>query len=143
VPVTVDLTGVTAGGPAALEAGIYPAVIAKADVHDSKNSAEPTLYLDLSLSIEDEDTGETEERTMRWNTSLQPKQLGRFKELLNRLGFDYPEEGPFEFDEAELVGIECRVRLTQEPHYRDPERMTNRVAEILGTDVDEQEAWGG
>lgn len=134
MPVVVDLTGVTAGGPAPWEPGNYPGVVTKSDIHPSKSSGEDTLYLDLQITGPDD-----EERTVRWNTSLQEKQLGRFKQLLIRLGIEIPD-GPFEFDETDLVGVECQVRLTTEPHYRDPERMQNRVAEILGTDEDG--SWG-
>lgn len=139
MPVVVDLTGVTAGGPPPLEPDIYPATISKADIHPSKSSGEETLYLELVVSYEDED-GEEAERNMRWNTSLQKKQLGRFKLLLLRLGVELPE-GEFSFDEQDLVGVECRVRVTQEAHYRDPERMQNRVAEILGTEDDPEKGW--
>jgi hypothetical protein len=141
MPITVDLTGVSVGGAAPLEPGIYPAIIAKADIHDSKNSREPTLYLDLAVTVEGEDGEEPEERTLRWNTSVQEKQLGRLKQLLIRLGIEIPEE-EFTFDEEDLVGMECQIRVTQEPHYRDPERMTNRVAEILGSDADGSGSWG-
>jgi len=137
MPVTVDLTGVTAGGPQPLEAGVYPGVISKADIHPSKSSAEDTLYLDIAVTPGDEE----DERTFRWNTSMQQKSLGRFKQLLIRLGIEV-EDGPFTFDEQDLVGLECQVRLSLEPHYRDSERMTNRVAEILGTDAEEGN-WGG
>jgi len=143
MPVTVDLTGVTAGGPEPWEAGNYPAIITKAEIKPSRSSGEDALYLDLAMTKESEDGEDPEERTLRWNTSMQTKQLGRFKQLLIRLGFEFPEEGAFEFDEQDLVGQECVARLTLEPHYRDPERMTNKVAEILGTDTDGQGDWGG
>jgi uncharacterized protein DUF669 len=139
MPVTVDLTDVPIGGPAPLEAGVYPAVITKSDIHASKNSGEDTLYLDLSVNGGEDEEGDPIERTAHWNTSLQKKSLGRFKQLLVRLGVDIPE-GEFSFDEQDLVGVECNVRLTLEPHYRDPERQTNRVAEIFGTDEDG--SWG-
>lgn len=139
MPITVNLTGVEAGGPAPWEAGIYSAIITKAEIRPSKSSNEDTLYLELSAKIET-DEGD-EDRNFRWNTSMQQKSLGRFKQLLMRLGFEFPEEGEFEFDEADLVGTECQIRLTVEPHYRDPERQTNRVAEILGTEDDG--TWGG
>lgn len=140
MPVVIDLTGVSVGGASPLEPGHYPAVITKADIHPSKSSGEDTLYLDLSVSGgDDEESGEVIERTLRWNTSLQQKSLGRLKQLLIRIGIEIPE-GEFEFDEQDLVGVECQVRLLTEPHYRDPERMTNRIAEILGTDGDG--SWG-
>jgi hypothetical protein len=140
MPVTIDLTGVTAGGPPPLEPNVYPAIISKSEIKNSKASDEPTLYLELVIETTSDD-GETQERTLRWNTSVQQKQLGRLKLLLIRLGIEIPE-GEFTFDEEELVGLECQVRVTQEPHYRDPERMTNRIAEILGTDADSSGSWG-
>lgn len=140
MPVVVDLTGVSASGPPPLEPDIYPATISKAEVKPSKSSGEDTLYLTLVVSYVNEEE-EEDERTFSWNTSLQKKQLHRLKLLLLRLGVDVPD-GPLEFDEQDLVGVECRVRLTQEKHYRDENRMTNRVAEILGTEDDPEEGWG-
>ena len=142
MPITVDLDGVTVGGAAPLEEGIYDAVITKAEIHNSKSSQRPTLYLDLQVSYED-DEGETKERTLRWNTSVDPQgqSLGRFKQLLVRLGFEIPE-GPFEFDENELIGMEVRARIGTEPHYQDPDRLQNRVRELLGTEEDAEENWG-
>lgn len=142
MPIVVDLTGVVAGGPPPLEAGFYPGTIAKADIHDSKASQEPTLYLDVVVTGEIE--GEEVERTLRWNTSMQQKQLGRFKQLMERLGIELPD-GPLEFDEEDLVGVECKVRVTQREAYNDPERMTNNIPSsgIYGADYDEGEAgWG-
>jgi hypothetical protein len=144
MPVVIDLDGVSIGGAEPWEAEIYPAVIAKAEIKPSKSSNEDTLYLDLAATrqaTDDEGNEVDEERTFRWNTSLQAKALGRFKQLLVRLGVEIPE-GQFTFDEADLVGVECRVRLLVEPHYRDPQRQTNRVAEILGTDDDGSQSWG-
>lgn len=142
-PVVVDLTGVRAGGPLPLEPGIYPATISKSEIKPSKNSGEDTLYLDLAVQAEDEE-GEEVERNMRWNTSMQKKQLGRFKKLLIDLGYDADElEQELNFDEADLVGIACRVRVTQERHYQDADRMTNRITAILGPEETEGEAWGG
>lgn len=142
MPITIDLTGVTAGGPAALEPGNYPAVILKADIHPSKNSGGQTLYLDVQIAYTD-DKDEEKQRTLKWNTSVEEESAGRFKQLLIRLGFEIPEDGPFEFDEADLVGIECVARLIQEPNYRDPERMSNKIAELLGTETDGTGDWGG
>jgi hypothetical protein len=141
MPITIDLTGVTVGGAAPLEPENYPSVITKADIHPSKSSGGQTLYLELAVSYTD-DKDEEKTRNMRWNTSVEEESAGRFKQLLVRLGFEIPE-GPMVFDEADLVGVECVARLIQEPHYRDPERMVNKVAEILGTDTDGTGDWGG
>ncbi len=139
MPVTIDLTGVAVGGAAPIEPDIYPGVITKADIHPSKSSGEDTLYLDLSVNAGEDEDGDAIERNLRWNTSMQQKQLGRFKQLLVRLGIEIPE-GEFTFDEQDLVGVECSVRVLTEPHYRDPQRLTNKVAEILGTEDDG--SWG-
>jgi hypothetical protein len=132
MPLVIDLTGVSTQGRPPLEADDYPAVITKADIHDSKASGEPTLY--LSLSVGDEG------RNMPWSTSLQDQSLWRLKRLLVTLGFELPE-GDFEFDEADLVGVDVMARVTQEPHYRDKKRKTNRIVEILNEDGSEAE-WG-
>lgn len=132
MPITIDLTGVSTAGKPPLEPDDYPAVITKADIHDSKASGEPTLY--LSLSVGDEG------RNMSWSTSLQDQSLWRLKRLLVTLGFELPE-GDFEFDEADLVGVDVMARVTQEPHYRDKKRKTNRIAEILNENGEEAE-WG-
>ena len=136
MPIQVDMTGVSVEGPPPLEAGKYPAVITKADIHPSKSSNEPTLYLDLAVGEEG--------RNMRWNTSLGEKSLWRLKRMLVNLGLDVPD-GEFEFDEQDLVSIECVVDVGSEPHYREPDRMQNRVLAILGPDEEEAEeggAWG-
>jgi hypothetical protein len=115
---------------------MYPATITKADIHPSKSSQEDTLYLDLAVGEEG--------RTMHWNTSLQEQSLGRLKQLLLRLDFDIPE-GSFEFDEQDLVGVECQVEVTLEAHYRDPKRKMNRIAAIYGSEgpnEEEEQSWG-
>ena len=133
--VQVDMTGVTAEGPVALEPGKYPAVITKADVHNSKSGNEPTLYLDFSAGEEG--------RNLRWNTSLQAKQLWQLKRFLTAIGIEVPD-GPFEFDEQELIGIECIVDVGVEPHYRDPSRKQNKVLAVLGPgdSEDGEGSWG-
>jgi hypothetical protein len=128
MPIVVNLDDVVAGGAPPLEVGYYPATITKADIHPSKSSQEDTLYLDLAIG----DDG----RRGTWNCSMQPQALGRFKELLMRLDFELPE-GDFEFDEQELVGVECSVYLTIEKHYRDPQRKVNRVSGIYAAGTDE------
>jgi hypothetical protein len=125
MPATIDLTGVSTEGKPPLEPDIYPAVITKADIHDSKSSGEPTLYLELSVG---EDA-----RNGRWSTSLQQQSLFRLKRMLVNLGLEVPE-GPFEFDEQDLIGVECSVRTILEQHYKDPQRKTWRIAEILSPD---------
>lgn len=136
MPIVVDMTGVSVGGAIPLDADDYPAVITKADIHESKSSGEDTLYLDLAVGEEG--------RNMRWNTSLQPSGLWRLKRMLMRLGIEVPE-GPFEFDEADLVGVECVVRVILEPHYRDKNRKTNKITDIFGPDGEDTEleaSWG-
>lgn len=136
MPIQVDLTGVSVEAPPPLDPDIYAAVITKADIHPSKNSGDDTLY--LSLGVGDEG------RNMQWTCSVSvehPKAMWRFKRLLVRLGFEVPE-GPMDFDEADLVGLDCRVRTILEPHYRDPDRKTARIAEIMGPDETDDESWG-
>lgn len=130
------MTGVSVEAPPPLDPDVYPAVITKADIHPSKSSGDDTLYLDIGVGEEG--------RNMRWNCSCSsehPKAMWRFKRLLVRLGFDVPE-GPFDFDEAELVGVPCRVRTELEPHYRDPGRKQARIVEIMSEDESEDESWG-
>ena len=135
MPIQVDMTGVTAEGPAPLEPNKYPALITKAEVKDSKNSGTPTLYLELSVGEEG--------RNLRWNTSLNSSALWRLKRFLVNLGIEVPD-GPFVFDEQELIGIECVADVSQEPHYREPERKQNRIVNILGSMDEESDggAWG-
>lgn len=134
MPIQVDMTGVTAEGPAPLEPDKYSAVITKAEIKNSKSSDKPTLYLELSVGDEG--------RNLRWNTSLDTAALWRLKAMLVSLGIEVPD-GPFEFDEQDLVGVECIADVTQEVHYRDASRKQNRISRILGTDGDESEgSWG-
>jgi hypothetical protein len=133
MPVTIDLTGVSTQGKPPLEPDIYPAVITKADIHNSKSSDEPTLYLEISVGDEG--------RNGRWSSSLQDTSLWRVKRLLVNLGLEVPE-GEFEFDEEDLVGIECQVRTIQEPHYQDKSRKTWRIADILNEDGESGDGWG-
>lgn len=134
MPVVIDLTGVSTEGPPPLDEGVYDAVITKADIKNSKNSGEPTLYLEFAVGDEG--------RNQRWSTSLQEGLRWRLKRMLVRLGIEIPD-GAFEFDERELVGIECKVEIAQEPHYRDPNRMTSRIREILGPEEDgSEQSWG-
>lgn len=136
MPIQVDMTGVTVEGPPPLDPGKYAAVITKAEVKPSKSSGNPTLYLDLAVGEEG--------RKCRWNTSLDDTSLWRLKRFLVNIGVEVPD-GPFEFDEAELVGVECVADIGVEPHYRDPSRKQNRVLGILGPGEEEDEAngaWG-
>jgi hypothetical protein len=139
MPATIDLTGVSTKGRPPLDEGDYPAVITKAEIHESKASGEDTLYLDLSVGDEG--------RNMRWSTSLQPQSLWRFKRMLVAIGLEVPD-GEFEFDEADLVGVEGEVHVEQEVHYRDrqkpkkEQRMSNRVAYFVGGDDEEDANWG-
>lgn len=134
MPIIVDMTGVSVEGAAPLDADDYPSVITKSDIHESKSSGEDGLYLDLSVGEEG--------RHMRWQTSLQPQSLWRLKRLLVRLGVEVPE-GEFEFDEADLVGVECIARVIVEPHYKDKKRKTNRIQDIFGPNGEEgEESWG-
>ena len=133
MPTTIDLTGVSTQGRPPLDPDDYPAVITKADIRPSNNSGEDTLYLDLSVGDEG--------RNMRFRPlSLQPQVLWRVKRLLVNLGFEIPE-GPFEFDEQDLVGVDCMARVIVVPHYRDKSRKTNEIQEILNEDGSEAE-WG-
>ncbi len=130
------MTGVSVEGPPPLNPAKYPAVISKAEIKPSKSSGNDALYLDLSVGDEG--------RNMRWNTSIDNKVLWRLKRLLVNLGVDVPD-GPFEFDEQDLVGVECIVDVSVEPHYRDANRKQNRVLEILGPNEetgDDAGAWG-
>lgn len=135
MPIQVDMTGVTVEGPAPLETGKYPGVIAKAEVKNSKSSDRPALYLELSVGDEG--------RNLRWNTSLEHDALWRLKRVLVNLGVEVPD-GAFELDEQDLVGIECIVDVGVEPHYRDASRKQNRVLDILGADGEEsaEGSWG-
>lgn len=137
MPIQVDMTGVSVEGPLPLEPGKYPAVVTKAEVKPSKSSGNDTLYLDFNVGEEG--------RGMRWNTSLEPKSLWRFKRFLVNLGIEVPD-GPFDIDEQELVGLECIVDVGVEPHYRDPGRKQNRVLQVLGTEQAEEAegegSWG-
>ena len=137
MPIQVDMTGVTVEGPPALEPGKYPATITKAEVKNSKSSDLPTLYLELAVGEEG--------RSLRWNTSLEKKALFRLKRVLVNIGIEVPD-GEFEFDEQDLVGIECVADVGVEPHYRDPGRKQNRVLGILGPSQADEEsdegAWG-
>lgn len=136
MPIQVDMTGVTAEGPAPLEPDKYQAIITKAEVKNSKSSDKPTLYLDLAVGEEG--------RNLRWNTSLEEKALWRLKKFLVNLGIEVPD-GPFELDEQELVGIECIADVGVEAHYRDAERKQNRILNILGPDQAEEAdsaSWG-
>jgi len=133
MPKTIDLTGVSTHGKPPLDPDDYPAVITQAEIHEAKSSGEDTLYLQLSVGDEG--------RNMRFRPlSLQPQALWRVKRLLVNLGFDIPE-GPFEFDEADLVGVDCMARVVVVPHYRDKSRKTNEIVEILNEDGSEAE-WG-
>src|SRR6516164_11385946 len=108
MPTTIDLTGVSTQGRPPLDPDDYPAVITKADIRPSNSSGEDTLYLQLSVGDEG--------RNMRFRPlSLQQQGLWRVKRLLVNLGFDIPE-GPFEFDEADLVGVDCMARVRSEEH---------------------------
>ncbi|HEV2175269.1 MAG TPA: hypothetical protein VGR71_16970 [Nitrospira sp.] len=136
MPIQVDMTGVTVEGPPPLEPGKYPAVITKADIHPSKSSNEPTLYLEFAVGEEG--------RNLRWNTSLGEKSLWRLKRFLVNIGLDVPD-GPFELDEQELVGVECVVDVGVEAHYREADRKQNRVLGVLGPDEAEtgdEASWG-
>jgi hypothetical protein len=133
MPVQVDLSGVSLEGPIPLDPDTYDAVITKADIHPSKSSGNDTLYLDFSVGEEG--------RRLSWNCPVSGDGLWRFKQMLVRLGFEIPE-GEFEFDETELVGAECRVKVSQEPHYQDPKRKTNRISAILGDEPEGEESWG-
>ena len=134
MPIQVDMTGVTAEGPAPLDPGKYPAVISKAEIKNSKSSDKPTLYLDLAVGDEG--------RNLRWNTSLEPASLWRFKRFLVNIGVDVPD-GEFDFDEQDLVGVECVADVGIEPHYRDPDRKQNRVLAVLGADAASGDEDGG
>ena len=135
MPVVIDMTGVSTEGPQPLDAGTYPAVISKAEVNPSKNSGENTLYLEFAVGEEG--------RNMRWSTSLQAQSLWRFKRMLVNLGIEIPE-GEFEFDEADLIGIECQVEVIQEQHYKDKKRKTNRITSVLGPNGEDADGdnWG-
>lgn len=136
MPIQVDMTGVSVEGPPPLDAGKYPAVITKAEVKPSKSSGNDALYLDLAVGEEG--------RTLRWNTSLNKDALWRLKRFLVAIGLEIPD-GPFDFDEQELVGIECVVDVGVEAHYRDASRKQNRILAILGPGQEESEensTWG-
>lgn len=136
MPIVVDMTGVTVGGAAPMDEDDYPAVVTKSDIHEAKSSGEDTLYLDLAVGEEG--------RKLSWNTSLQEQSLWRLKRLLVRLGIEVPE-GPFEFDEQDLVGIEVVARVTKERHYKDRKRFTNKITDIFGPngeDEAEEASWG-
>lgn len=134
MPIVVDLTGVSTEGLPPMDAGDYPAVITEAEIKEAASSGEDTLYLKLSVGEEG--------RTMRWQTSLQPQVLWRFKRLLVSLGLELPE-GEFEFDEADLVGIECIATVIKERHYKDKKRWTNKVQDIKGAggEEDGEQSW--
>jgi hypothetical protein len=132
--VVVDLTGVSVGGGAPLEADVYPAIITKAEIGLSKSSNEPKIDFEFGIGEEG--------RPAYLTISLQQKVLWRFKQILMRLGVEIPE-GSFDVEELapDLVGLECQLRLSVEPSYRDPQRMVNKVMEVLGPD--DEDGGGG
>lgn len=65
--------------------------------------------------------------------SLSPKALGGLKRVIRILTGEAPE-GPFEFDEQELVGHDCRIVLSKEL-YND--KTVNRVDDLVDPNEDE------
>jgi hypothetical protein len=89
------------------EPGKYPAKIEKIEQKMSK-AGNPMLEWTYSV--------EGLPGTMRDWTSLQPNALWKLKSILKNLGFEVPD-GPLDIDTDELIGMECAVELTLEPHW--------------------------
>jgi hypothetical protein len=114
MPVNIDFTGVSTEGFAALDAGNYPAKIAKWETGTSQSSKQPIVTFEFALT---EPAGRK-----HWETySLQANSLWKLKGDLTNLGLELPE-GPFDLEEflrdADLIDREVILEMTQEDHWQ-------------------------
>lgn len=126
--------------------GLYPVVVEKVEIRESKSSDNP--YLNWELTITD---GEHEGRKLWQITSLSPKALFRLKDQFLALGVieGDEEDFPIEWDddisitpeagplliEPEVTGMAATAVVTIDA-YQGKDR--NRVDELRGADEEEE-----
>lgn len=120
----VDFTNVETKDFELLPRGEYPLRVVEAEERDSQSSE--YQYLNLSFEVID---GDFAGRRVWDNPSYSPKALWKLKDFLAAAG--YTEEdlsGAFEFDPADLVGVEVVGRVIQKKdNYNGEDRLKNVV----------------
>ena len=135
MPISRDMTGSGGSNFDPIPEGMEPAVI-KACKYHAKSQASGKPYLEFEFALQNHPN-----RKLWRNYSLQPNALWALKETLTVLGIDVPDEGEFEFEPNDVIGLECVLEVGLRPHYRDPEREDNEVVKIHPADSSAAAGW--
>jgi hypothetical protein len=111
--IKIDMTGVSAegGGFQPLEPGEYPAMLAKIEQKQGRDSGKP--YLEFEFHLDN-----TNGRRQWVNYSLAPNALWKLKgDLVNAFGMEVPD-GEFDLDTDALIGARVTLVLTVKDHWR-------------------------
>ena len=106
-----------------LDAGLYRGTISKIELGDSRSTpGQKVINVEFALN-------DTNGRKL-WETfSLQSNALWRLKEFLVGLGFEVPQ-GPFQFPDEEVLGMEVEVQVAIEPHWQNSQKMVPKVVKV-------------
>ena len=127
VPINIDFEGVSDSGLEPVDDGDYPARITSIKAGLARESQKPKVEFEFTGT---DAAGAAKGRKFWRNYSLQPNALWALKRDLTSLGVEVPD-GAFELDEAEMMGTECLLRVKKVPHWRDADKWTNEVSEVL------------
>lgn len=137
----LDLSGADLKGFDPIPAGVYDAIVVKAEMLETKGGADAKLpagtpRLNIQFKI---DGGEFDNRRVFTSYTFPPdsydkakgaKMKGMFVRFMVALGFDEKKltSGKFNLDVDEITGRECRVVVALKPKYMGEEgEMDNEV----------------
>ena len=129
-----DFTGVETGGKA-VPNGTYLAEIADVEEKTGSDSGEPYWLVKWKIL-----EGPGKGATVYDNVSHQPQALWKMRGLLESIGYDVPD-GALEVDEADLVGEQCQVEITNEKwNGKDKPRVSGYANAEGGPEKDDDDA---
>jgi len=122
----IDLDFTDAQDPSAMAAGLYPARVVEADVHNSANSDLPTLYLTFEVLGPEGSEG----RKMRFTSSLKNDKISRgfLRVALKALGIPAAElVAGWKLHPMDLLDRECTIRVALSTYLGEPSASISRL----------------
>lgn len=120
----VDFTNVQGSGFELLPRGDYLLRVANAEERDSQSSEHQYLNVEFEVVDPSEFAG----RKVWDSMSYSPKALWKLKDFLLATGVTEEElAGEFEFDPADLNGVEVYAKIVQKADNRNAEEMRNII----------------
>lgn len=134
-PINIDFTG-SSSSFEPIPDGTYDAEIVECKLSDKAGQSGYHYVTFTFGKIE----GQSDARKLWRNYSLSPNALWALKGLLDLIGMDVPD-GEFEFEPDDTIGSKVGLVVITKPHYRDPSRMDNEVADVVAPSGNAAHSW--